>query len=96
MHVYFNIQLTFDPTVERVVYFQDVVERSHLSSDMFTAYLHQNYLHFYEEMEDVVRASEYVSDSDMLTLQWQVMWAWLLSERAWLLPERAWLLSNMV
>ncbi|KAM9743160.1 cell cycle checkpoint protein RAD17 isoform 1-T1 [Menidia menidia] len=47
-----------------------VVERSHMSGDMFNLYLYQNYLDFFSEMEDVVRASEYLSDADLLTAEW--------------------------
>ena len=36
--------------------FQSVVEHSHLSSEMFVLYLHQNYVSFYEDLDDIVRA----------------------------------------
>ncbi|KAM7392183.1 hypothetical protein PAMP_022812 [Pampus punctatissimus] len=47
-----------------------VVERSHMSGDFFNLYLHQNYLDFFSEVEDVDRASEYLSDADVLTADW--------------------------
>ncbi|XP_068995420.1 cell cycle checkpoint protein RAD17 isoform X4 [Embiotoca jacksoni] len=47
-----------------------VVERSHLSGEFFSLYLHQNYLDFFSEVEDVDRASEYLSDADLLTADW--------------------------
>ncbi|XP_071337822.1 cell cycle checkpoint protein RAD17 isoform X2 [Trachinotus anak] len=47
-----------------------VVERSHMSGDFFNLYLHQNYLDFFSEVEDVDRASEYLSDADLLTADW--------------------------
>uniref|UniRef100_A0A3B3ZPX4 RAD17 checkpoint clamp loader component n=1 Tax=Periophthalmus magnuspinnatus TaxID=409849 RepID=A0A3B3ZPX4_9GOBI len=47
-----------------------VVERSHMPSDMFSLYLHQNYLDFFCEIEDVERASEYLSDADLLSANW--------------------------
>ncbi|XP_029915986.1 cell cycle checkpoint protein RAD17 [Myripristis murdjan] len=47
-----------------------VVERSHMSGEFFNLYLHQNYLDFFSEVEDVVRASEYLSDADFLTADW--------------------------
>lgn len=47
-----------------------VVERSHMSGDFFNLYLHQNYLDFFSELEDVDRASEYLSDADLLTADW--------------------------
>ncbi|XP_029999078.1 cell cycle checkpoint protein RAD17 isoform X1 [Sphaeramia orbicularis] len=54
-----------------------VVERSHMSGEFFNLYLHQNYMDFFSEVEDVVRASEYLSDADLLTADWtsrSVMW----------------------
>ncbi|GLD72225.1 cell cycle checkpoint protein RAD17 [Lates japonicus] len=47
-----------------------VVDRSHMSGDFFNLYLHQNYLDFFSEVEDVARASEYLSDADLLTADW--------------------------
>ncbi|XP_054630563.1 cell cycle checkpoint protein RAD17 isoform X2 [Dunckerocampus dactyliophorus] len=47
-----------------------VVERSHMSGEFFNLYLHQNYLDFFSEIEDVDRASEYLSDADLLTSDW--------------------------
>lgn len=47
-----------------------VVERSHMSSDLFSLYLHQNYLDFFCEAEDVDRASQYLSDADLLSSDW--------------------------
>ena len=52
--------------------FQAVLEQTHMSSDNFNLYLHQNYLDFYENVEDVVQASQYFSDSDFLTCEWRV------------------------
>lgn len=51
---------------------QDVVEKSHLSGEYFTAYLHQNYLEFYTNIDDLVRSTEYLSDADYLTIDWAV------------------------
>lgn len=51
---------------------QLVVERSHMSGEFFSLYLHQNYLDFFCEVEDVERASEYLSDADLLTADWTV------------------------
>lgn len=47
-----------------------VVERSHMCGDFFNLYLHQNYLDFFSELEDVDRATEYLSDADLLTADW--------------------------
>eukprot|EP00064_Thunnus_orientalis_P013563 superscaffoldBa00002229_g13602 len=49
-----------------------VVERSHMSGEFFNLYLHQNYLDFFSEVEDVDKASEYLSDADLLTADWMV------------------------
>ncbi|CAC5393979.1 HRAD17 [Mytilus coruscus] len=49
---------------------EDVVEKSHLSGEYFTAYLHQNYLEFYSNIDDLVRSTEYLSDADYLTIDW--------------------------
>ena len=51
---------------------QNVIEKCQLSGDMFTAYLHQNYLEFYNDLEDAVQASDHISDADNLTRDWQV------------------------
>ncbi|XP_023694679.2 cell cycle checkpoint protein RAD17 [Paramormyrops kingsleyae] len=47
-----------------------VVEKSHMSAELFNLYLHQNYVDFFADMEDVARASEYLSDADFLTTDW--------------------------
>ncbi|TSR04324.1 Cell cycle checkpoint protein RAD17 [Bagarius yarrelli] len=47
-----------------------VIERSHMSGEFFNLYLHQNYVDFFSDMEDLARASEYLSDADFLTAEW--------------------------
>lgn len=47
-----------------------VVEKSHMRSELFNLYLHQNYLDFFSDIDDVVRASEYLSSADVLTGDW--------------------------
>ncbi|XP_048761307.2 cell cycle checkpoint protein RAD17-like [Ostrea edulis] len=49
---------------------EDVIEKCNLSGDYFNAYLHQNYIEFFAEISDLVRASEYLSDSDFMTFEW--------------------------
>lgn len=49
-----------------------VVERSHVSGEFFNLYLHQNYLDFFSEVEDVDKASQYLSDADLITSDWMV------------------------
>ena len=51
---------------------QEVIERSQLSGEFFTAFLHQNYPEFYMSVDDLVSASEYLSDADYLTTDWVV------------------------
>uniref|UniRef100_A0A8C4TN63 RAD17 checkpoint clamp loader component n=1 Tax=Erpetoichthys calabaricus TaxID=27687 RepID=A0A8C4TN63_ERPCA len=46
------------------------VNKTCLSGELFSLYLHQNYLDFYSEIDDVVRATEYLSDADFFTAEW--------------------------
>ena len=43
-----------------------------MSAELFNLYLHQNYLDFFSSVEDVARASEYLSDADFFTGDWAV------------------------
>ncbi|KAM4808892.1 cell cycle checkpoint protein RAD17 [Rhinophrynus dorsalis] len=49
---------------------ETVVEKSHMHGELFNLYLHQNYLDFFSDIDDVVRASEYLSTADVLTGDW--------------------------
>ncbi|XP_007540418.1 cell cycle checkpoint protein RAD17-like isoform X1 [Poecilia formosa] len=49
-----------------------VVERSETSGEFFSLCLHQNYLDFFSDIEDVDRASEYLSDADLLAGNWMI------------------------
>ncbi|XP_051499085.1 cell cycle checkpoint protein RAD17 isoform X2 [Apus apus] len=49
---------------------EDIVEKSHMSGSMFNLYLHQNYVDFFSDIDDVVRASEYMSTADVLCSNW--------------------------
>ncbi|NWU95130.1 RAD17 protein, partial [Upupa epops] len=49
---------------------EDIVEKSHVSGSMFNLYLHQNYVDFFSDIDDVVRASEYLSTADVLCSDW--------------------------
>ncbi|XP_043919818.1 cell cycle checkpoint protein RAD17 [Protopterus annectens] len=49
---------------------EEVIEKSQVSGELFHLYLHQNYLDFFTEIDDVVRASDYLSTSDFLTAEW--------------------------
>ncbi|NXA04532.1 RAD17 protein, partial [Sapayoa aenigma] len=49
---------------------EDIVEKSHMSGTVFNLYLHQNYVDFFSDLDDVVRASEYLSTADVLCSNW--------------------------
>ncbi|XP_032069377.1 LOW QUALITY PROTEIN: cell cycle checkpoint protein RAD17 [Thamnophis elegans] len=49
---------------------EDVIEKSHMPGDLFNVYLHQNYLDFFSDVDDIVRASEYLSTADFLCTNW--------------------------
>ncbi|XP_015705274.1 cell cycle checkpoint protein RAD17 isoform X2 [Coturnix japonica] len=49
---------------------EDIVEKSHMSGSMFNLYLHQNYVEFFTDIDDIVRASEYLSAADVLCGNW--------------------------
>ncbi|XP_072028726.1 cell cycle checkpoint protein RAD17-like [Amphiura filiformis] len=49
---------------------EHVLTNTHMSSENFNLYLHQNYLEFYEPLDDVVEASRYFSDADFLASDW--------------------------
>lgn len=43
-----------------------------MSGEVFNLYLHQNYLDFFSEVDDVAQASKYLSDADLLSGYWMV------------------------
>lgn len=43
-----------------------------MSGEFFSLYLQQNYMDFFSDVDDVARASEYLSDADFLTAEWSV------------------------
>ncbi|XP_062828370.1 LOW QUALITY PROTEIN: cell cycle checkpoint protein RAD17 [Anolis carolinensis] len=49
---------------------EDVIEKSHMPGDLFNLYLHQNYVDFFSDIDDVVRASEYLSTADFMCSNW--------------------------
>ncbi|XP_070599206.1 LOW QUALITY PROTEIN: cell cycle checkpoint protein RAD17 [Erythrolamprus reginae] len=49
---------------------EDVIEKSHMPGNLFNVYLHQNYLEFFSDIDDIVRASEYLSTADFLCTNW--------------------------
>ncbi|NXH77913.1 RAD17 protein, partial [Hydrobates tethys] len=57
---------------------EDIVEKSHMCGSMFNLYLHQNYVDFFSDIDDVVRASDYLSTADVLCSNWST---WLVMEK---------------
>ncbi|EGW04339.1 cell cycle checkpoint protein RAD17 [Cricetulus griseus] len=49
---------------------EEIVEMSHMPGDFFNLYLHQNYVDFFMEVDDLVRASEFLSFADVLGGDW--------------------------
>ncbi|CAM4556358.1 unnamed protein product [Lepidochelys olivacea] len=49
---------------------EDIVEKCHMPGDLFNLYLHQNYVDFFTDIDDLVRASEYLSTADFLCSNW--------------------------
>uniref|UniRef100_A0A2K6G9Y1 RAD17 checkpoint clamp loader component n=1 Tax=Propithecus coquereli TaxID=379532 RepID=A0A2K6G9Y1_PROCO len=51
---------------------EEVVEMSHVPGELFNLYLHQNYIDFFMDIDDLVRASEFLSFADILSGDWNV------------------------
>ncbi|XP_047585541.1 cell cycle checkpoint protein RAD17 isoform X3 [Lutra lutra] len=49
---------------------EEVVEMSHMPGELFNLYLHQNYIDFFVEVDDLVRASDFLSFADILSSDW--------------------------
>uniref|UniRef100_A0A8C6ICP8 Cell cycle checkpoint protein RAD17 n=1 Tax=Mus spicilegus TaxID=10103 RepID=A0A8C6ICP8_MUSSI len=49
---------------------EEIVEMSHMPGDFFNLYLHQNYIDFFAEVDDLVPASEFLSFADILGGDW--------------------------
>ncbi|XP_049624722.1 cell cycle checkpoint protein RAD17 [Suncus etruscus] len=49
---------------------EEVVEMSHMPGELFNLYLHQNYVDFFTDVDDLVRASEFLSFADTLSSDW--------------------------
>lgn len=45
---------------------------SHMPGELFNLYLHQNYIDFFVEVDDLVRASDFLSFADILSGDWNV------------------------
>ncbi|XP_026354619.2 cell cycle checkpoint protein RAD17 isoform X2 [Ursus arctos] len=53
-----------------LVHPEEVVEMSHMPGELFNLYLHQNYIDFFVEVDDLVRASDFLSFADILSGDW--------------------------
>ncbi|XP_008573870.1 PREDICTED: cell cycle checkpoint protein RAD17 [Galeopterus variegatus] len=51
---------------------EEVVEMSHMPGELFNLYLHQNYIDFFTEVDDLVRATEFLSFADILSGDWNI------------------------
>ncbi|XP_042546609.1 cell cycle checkpoint protein RAD17 isoform X2 [Dipodomys spectabilis] len=49
---------------------EEIVEMSHMPGELFNLYLHQNYIDFFMEIDDLVRASEFLSFADIISGNW--------------------------
>lgn len=49
---------------------EEIVEMSHMPGEFFNLYLHQNYIDFFADVDDLVRASEFLSFADILGGDW--------------------------
>lgn len=45
---------------------EKVLSLVHISDEVFTAFLHENYLRFFRDIDDATSAAEYISDADVL------------------------------
>ncbi|KAL5487126.1 hypothetical protein EMCRGX_G019692 [Ephydatia muelleri] len=45
---------------------EEVVEQTQVSPELFVLYLHQNYVDFFEDIDDLVQCVEYLCDADIL------------------------------
>jgi len=49
---------------------EDIADKVHLTAEQFVAFLHQNFIDFHTEMDDVVSTASYLSDCEILTTNW--------------------------
>ena len=49
---------------------EDVADKVHLTSEQIVAFLHQNFIDFHTEIDDVVSTVSYLSDCETLTTNW--------------------------
>ncbi|KAM8817694.1 cell cycle checkpoint protein RAD17 isoform 3-T6 [Rhynchonycteris naso] len=75
-----------------LVHPEEVVEMSHMPGELFNLYLHQNYVDFFMEVDDLVRASEFLSFADIISGDWNTRS--LLSEYSTSIATRGVIHSN--
>ena len=46
---------------------EDVIDNFNMEASMFTAFLEENYLNFFTDMDEIASATEYMGDSDLLS-----------------------------
>jgi hypothetical protein len=51
---------------------EQVLQNIPLEAPVFSGFLQENYIHFFEDIEDVSSALEYLSISDVISKQWNV------------------------
>ena len=49
---------------------EDVADKVHLTCEQFVAFLHQNFIDFHTDIDDVVSTASYLSDCETLTANW--------------------------
>jgi len=50
---------------------EDVADKVRLTSEQFVAFLHQNFIDFHANVDDVVSTASYLSDCETLTTNWE-------------------------
>lgn len=50
---------------------EEVVERTHMTSENFTLYLHQNYLEFFDDIDDCMEVADHFSVADHMSCDWE-------------------------
>ncbi|KJE95562.1 hypothetical protein CAOG_06005 [Capsaspora owczarzaki ATCC 30864] len=50
---------------------EEVIDQTHVSPELFVAYLHQNYSEFYADLDDISHAADHLSDADLLLGGWR-------------------------
>nr|KAF6490766.1 RAD17 checkpoint clamp loader component [Molossus molossus] len=75
-----------------LVHPEEVVEMSHMPGELFNLYLHQNYIDFFMEVDDLARASEFLSFADVISGDWNTRY--LLREYSTSIATRGVMHSN--